>query len=63
MIIDYIKQKKKITRSEAAQLCQLNGNQASRLLRKMIAKHIEIKLVGSKRGSYYLWQESSDHNK
>ena len=52
MVLEYIKGHKCITRREASELCNLNGHQASRLLRRMV-KENKIKLTGSHKGAFY----------
>ncbi|MBM3335836.1 AAA family ATPase, partial [Candidatus Sumerlaeota bacterium] len=52
MVMEYLKAHGRIARREAAELCNLNGAQASWLLRTM-AKEKKVRLKGSKRGAYY----------
>lgn len=53
MVIQYARENKKITRKEAAFLCQINENQASHLLRKL-KKTGKLKMVGKGRGAFYM---------
>lgn len=53
MVIQFAKENKKITRKEAAFLCQINENQASHLLRRL-KKIGKLKLVGKGRGAFYV---------
>ncbi len=57
MILDYVKAHKKITRAQAADLCQISSDQAFRLLKKIREKFPQLKLEGSRRGAFYLWVE------
>ena len=57
-ILVFAKEHGKITRTEAANLCQLNGPQAKRLLQKLTIKYPKFRLIGERRGSYYIWDES-----
>ncbi|HEX9596527.1 MAG TPA: hypothetical protein VF982_06575, partial [Anaerolineales bacterium] len=59
MVLEYIHQHGKITRSEAADLCRLNQDQAYRLVRRLSVKHRQFQLRGSGRGAYYVWQENA----
>ena len=52
MVLQFVKKNGKITRKDAAGLCQINENQASHLLRKLY-KSGKLKLIGSGRGAYY----------
>lgn len=52
MIIQYAQKHRRITRSEAAELCQIGEFQASRLLRSL-AKNGYLILRGRGRGAYY----------
>jgi ATP-dependent DNA helicase RecG len=53
MVLQYVKTHNRITRQEAAELCRINEDQASRLLRKLTAAN-RLKLVGQGRGAYYV---------
>jgi len=53
MAIQFAQENKKITRKEAAFLCQINENQASHLLRRL-KKIGKLKLVGKGRGAFYV---------
>ncbi|MEX2491215.1 MAG: ATP-binding protein [Nitrospirales bacterium] len=57
MVLDYVKKHGRITRAEAADLCRLNGFQASRLLRRLTDKYEEFQMVGSRRGAHYIWRK------
>lgn len=57
MVLDYVRKHGRITRSEVAELCQLGGYQASRLLRRISGKYKELQMVGSKKGTHYIWKE------
>ena len=52
MINQYVEAHGRITRQDTAELCRLNENQASYLLRKLIDKGT-LRLVGRGRGAYY----------
>jgi len=52
MILKYVRTNKKITRKDAALLCQISDDQASHVLRKL-NKNGKLKLIGSGRGAYY----------
>lgn len=52
MVLKYAKEHGRITRREAATLCQLSEDQASRLLRRLAAEGKLAKL-GERRGSHY----------
>jgi hypothetical protein len=54
----FIREHGKITRTEAANLCQLNGPQTKRVLQKLTIKDPQFRLFGEQRGSYYNWDES-----
>jgi ATP-dependent DNA helicase RecG len=56
MIIEYARKHGRITRSDAMELCHLNGAQASRLLRSLMRKHKQLNLLGAKRGAHYVWR-------
>jgi len=53
MIMQYVDAYGKITRAEAADLCSLGGDQASRLLRRL-ADEGKLERHGSRRGSFYV---------
>lgn len=57
MILRYIKQFGRITRSEAAELCGLPATQASQTLRTM-ASNNQIRLRGERRGAHYVLPDS-----
>jgi ATP-dependent DNA helicase RecG len=52
MVLQYVEAHQRITRGEAAELCDLTEGQASRLLRRM-AKENKLRMSGARRGSYY----------
>lgn len=52
MILQYVEKHGKITRREAAELCQLSPDQAYRLLSKMVQSG-RLVLVGTKKGAKY----------
>lgn len=53
MVLQYVAAHGKITRTEAADLCSLTPDQASRLLRRL-AKEGKLELRGERRGSEYI---------
>jgi ATP-dependent DNA helicase RecG len=53
MVISYVNTHGKITRQETMELCRINKDQATRLLRKL-ADANKLKLVGQRRGAYYV---------
>ena len=53
MVLQYVDAHGQITRTEAAELCSLTPDQASRLLRRL-AKEGKLKLRGERRGSEYI---------
>ena len=53
MVLQYVDAHGQITRTEAAGLCSLTPDQASRLLRRL-AKEGKLKLRGERRGSEYV---------
>lgn len=57
MILDYVQMHGSIRRAEAAELCKLTGDQASDRLQEMARKYPQFKLIGQKRGAYYIWEE------
>lgn len=52
MVLQFAKKHKRITRKEVVELCKLNEDQASRLLRKLHASG-KLELSGKGRGAYY----------
>ena len=57
MVLDYARKHGRITRSEAAELCQLGNYQASRLLRRISEKYNKFQMVGTRKGAHYIWKE------
>jgi ATP-dependent DNA helicase RecG len=53
MVLQYVDARGQITRTEAAELCSLTPDQASRLLRRL-AKEGKLTLRGERRGSEYV---------
>jgi len=53
MVLQYVDAHGRITRSQAADLCQLSEDQASRLLRKMRHKGL-LRMDGMARSTYYV---------
>ena len=53
MVLQYVDANGQITRTEAADLCSLTPDQASRLLRRL-EKEGKLKLRGQRRGSEYV---------
>jgi len=60
MVLDYARKHGRITRSEAAGLCQLGSYQASRLLRRVSERNKEFQMVGTKKGAYYIWKTTNN---
>ncbi|MFZ4736273.1 MAG: RNA-binding domain-containing protein [Bradymonadia bacterium] len=56
MVLQYAQEHGQITRREAAELCKLSGDQASRLLRRLASEHPELCLEGERRGARYVWK-------
>lgn len=56
MVLEYVKHKGRITRSDAAELCQISLHQASRLLRALKERHPAFRSYGTGRGTYYIWE-------
>lgn len=53
MVLTYVEQHGSIRRAEAAELCQLSPNQASYLLRRMVAEG-KLDMVGERRSARYV---------
>ena len=53
MVIQFVEAHGRIARSDVKDLCSLGGDQASRLLRKLV-KEEKLKSVGERRGVYYV---------
>ena len=58
MVIEYVREHGKITRSDVMELCKLNGFQATRVLKRIRGKNSQFKLKSSRRGAYYVWEEA-----
>jgi ATP-dependent DNA helicase RecG len=56
MVLQYAREHGQITRREAAELCKLTADQASRLLRRLASEHPELSLEGERRGARYVWK-------
>lgn len=56
MVLQYAQEHGQITRREAAELCKLSADQASRLLRRLATEHPELRLEGERRGARYIWE-------
>lgn len=56
MVLRYAQEHGQITRREAADLCKLSADQASRLLRRLASEHPELSLEGERRGARYVWK-------
>lgn len=56
MVLQYAQEHGQITRREAAELCKLSADQASRLLRRLATEHPELRLEGERRGARYVWE-------
>jgi ATP-dependent DNA helicase RecG len=52
MVLQYAQKHARITRTEAAELCHIGLDQASRLLRRLVDQR-KLVLHGEKRGAYY----------
>lgn len=59
MVIEYVREHGSIRRSEAADLCRISGPQATRLLRRIARKYPEFQQIGVRRGTRYVWSETS----
>jgi len=53
MVLNAVQAEGRITRKKAAELCQISGDQASRLLRKMAEKQ-DLEPAGKGRGAHYV---------
>jgi ATP-dependent DNA helicase RecG len=53
MVLQYVEAHGRITRRDTVELCNLSGNQASHLLRRMAAEG-KLRQEGQKRGAYYV---------
>ena len=53
MVLEFVQAHGRVTRADVVELCDLGGDQASRLLRRL-AKEGELKRVGEKRGAHYV---------
>ncbi len=60
MVLQYAQQHGQITRREAAALCRLSPDQASRLLRRLGAQTETLRLEGERRGARYVWVGSNN---
>ncbi len=60
MVLDYVRGHGSIRRSEAADLCQISGPRATRLLAYLVGKHPQLRRVGKKRGAHYVWDEGHE---
>ncbi|MDG6250411.1 RNA-binding domain-containing protein [Methanocalculus sp.] len=56
MIIAYVEEHGKITRSDAMDLLDLNGYQATRVLKRISEENPRFKKVGETKGTYYIWE-------
>lgn len=56
MVLQYAQEHGQITRREAAELCKLSSDQASRLLRRLAVDHPDLHLEGERRGARYVWR-------
>jgi len=52
MVLQYVRAHRRITRREAAELCQISLDQAYRLLQGLVEKGVLIQ-HGKKKGSWY----------
>jgi ATP-dependent DNA helicase RecG len=52
MVLNYVRQHRRIQRNEVMDLCHLSGNQAHKLLKRLTAEG-RLKLHGEKRGAFY----------
>ncbi len=52
MVLQYVRAQGRITRSEAAELCRLESEQAKRLLTRMEEKSLLVQ-SGTRKGAYY----------
>ncbi len=57
MVLDYVRQHRRINRAETADLCKISSFQASRLLRRISEKNEQFRIFGSRRGAHYVLQE------
>jgi len=57
MVLNYVRNHGHITRSEAADLCQVTPRQAGRLLAGMVQKRSDFEIIGSRRWARYVIRE------
>jgi len=57
MVLQYVEAHGRITRREAAELCQLGPDQASRLLRRLAGRG-ELQMHGTRKGAWYARRSS-----
>jgi ATP-dependent DNA helicase RecG len=58
MVLQFVEAHGRISRRDVTELCSLGGDQASRLLRKLVREK-KLELVGERRGAYYRVLDSS----
>lgn len=57
MALEHLHKHGRISRSDIADLCKINEDQAYRLLRKLTEKHPQIQSRGAGKNTYYVWIE------
>jgi len=57
MVLDYAREHGAITRTEAAQLCQIGGPQASRVLSRVFPEDRAFQTSGRRTRERYVWEE------
>lgn len=54
-ILEFVRKHGRIRRSEAARVCNISSDYASKLLQRMAKKYSEFTLQGERKGAYYTW--------
>ena len=54
MVLNYVRAHGSITRGDASRLCQIQPRQANRLLARMVQRHADFSMVGTKRAAHYV---------
>jgi ATP-dependent DNA helicase RecG len=58
LVLTHVQARGRITRSEVAELCHLSDPQATRFLQELVGKYPQLKRIGQRRGTFYVWEES-----
>lgn len=57
VILEFVRAEGKIKRADAASLCNVSPDYASKLLQRIAKKYPQFTLVGERKGAYYTWVE------